>query len=252
MTLVFWLRWLSLAATLVVALRLFTLGLHRVYRVFGFYLAFRFCRSAVLAPLAPSSDLYSKIWVLTEPVYWVLHILLVLEIYSLVLAKYRGIYSFGQRLLGAGLAASVTIAALSVVLTPGESRQTTLLYTYDLIGRSVDFSLIVFLLIIVAFLSWFPIPLSRNLMAHSWIYFVFFLLASLSALARTILPFQHFALMNLVVAAGSLACMLAWAMVLSQRGENATVVVRAGSASEDRLLDQLRTFNAALLRSRRK
>ena len=252
MDLVSWLRGFALAATGVAAIRLYFLRLHTVYRVFFWYLAFRLLQTVALMPFSVRSGTYMKLWILSEPVYWLFHILLVLEIYSLVLEKYRGIYTLGRKLLLAALVVSVGISGAGLLSAWGDARQSSLLNIFYLIDRGIDSSLLIFLLVILAFLAWYPVPLSRNIKVHCTNYFVFFLLGSLNALTRAILPKQFREPMNDIVAFGSLACLVAWIVFLSPQGEKSVVAVRANSAAESQLLEQLRSFNATLLRAARK
>src|SRR5208283_3769325 len=89
--------WLEIAGFFVLYLRLRQQGLHRIYRVFAAYLLFRTGRTLALATLPPiwygahrvsyvrlGNNVYAWGWVLTEPVAWVLQVLVVLELYSLI------------------------------------------------------------------------------------------------------------------------------------------------------------------------
>src|SRR5580698_3985637 len=99
---------LIVAGTAILSVRLLTAGLHRRYRVFFFYLLFETLRGGLLAALGPTAGLYQKIWVLTEPIEWLIYVLLVLEIYALVLADYKGLSTAGRWIL----IAAVVVALL--------------------------------------------------------------------------------------------------------------------------------------------
>src|SRR5690349_19331773 len=92
----FALQLLTIVGTAAVSARLWWLGLHRRYRVFFVYLGFAALRSAVLATLPVASAWYFQVWRWTEPLLWVFYALLVLELYSLVLERHRGLYSLGR------------------------------------------------------------------------------------------------------------------------------------------------------------
>ena len=89
------------------ALRLYQLDLNRVYRFFFAYLVLTTARSLLLLPFNVRENTYGLIYLATLPILWVFYILIVLELYSLVLQNYSGIYSLGRwTLYGDGTTAS--------------------------------------------------------------------------------------------------------------------------------------------------
>src|SRR2546428_397754 len=84
----------KLACALVVW-RLYASSLHRTYRLFFAYVMLQLARSVVLLPLSSKGVTYYRIWVITQPLLWLLYVLVVFELYSLVWKQYRGIYSLG-------------------------------------------------------------------------------------------------------------------------------------------------------------
>jgi hypothetical protein len=122
-----------------------------------------------------------------------------------------------------------------------------------LIERALLLSLVIFLLLLLAFLSRYPITLSRNVLSHSIIYTVFFLSSSVSFLARSLLGWEVARPVNTLFMAISCACVLAWAGFLRARGEVETRSgIHWGAAEEQRLINQLNSLNATLLRAVRK
>src|ERR1035441_4990516 len=87
---------LILAGTAILSVRLLATGLHRRYRVFFSFLIFETLRLGVVACLESASDAYQKFFVLTEPLEWLLFVLVVLEIFALVLQDYRGLATVGR------------------------------------------------------------------------------------------------------------------------------------------------------------
>ena len=87
---------LVVAGTAALSVRLFASGLHRRYRVFFIYLVFATLRTGALGAIGPKANTYEKLWVLTEPLEWLLYALVVLEIYALVLQDYRGLATVGR------------------------------------------------------------------------------------------------------------------------------------------------------------
>ena len=87
---------LVVVGTALLSASLYFSGLHRRYRAFFLFLTSSLCRNVALAVVASGSDAYQKIWVLTEPIEWFLYAWVVLELYSLVLQDYRGLYTVGR------------------------------------------------------------------------------------------------------------------------------------------------------------
>jgi len=89
-----WLLNIALGAFL--AARFFQLKLARNYRFFVLYLLFITVRSAMTWAFEPGSVIYRTIWRNTQPIVWVLYVLIVLEICSLIFKEYRGIQLLGR------------------------------------------------------------------------------------------------------------------------------------------------------------
>src|SRR6266545_1001959 len=97
----------AVALTGLAAVRLRWLGLNQRYRIFIVYLIFRACRSILLLFFDRRSHGYVYAFEATEPMLWILYVLVVLELYSLVLEQFPGIYTAGRRVLWAALAVSI-------------------------------------------------------------------------------------------------------------------------------------------------
>ncbi len=243
-----------LASALVVG-RLYQTGLHRIYRFFFASLVFGLLRSAALLPFGPRQPTYYRIWIGTEPILWLSYVLVVFELYSLVLKQYRGIYTVGRVFFFVAVAVSTTVSALTVLPTmTGALAIHPLRYYYALIERGIETSLAIFLLLLLALVAWFPVPLSRNLLIHCCVYSVYFFANNVINL------FWHLggtdigywiAMARVSVALG---CYFYWAFYLTRSGEDRTSSLHLGRSplEEKRLLGQLEGLNATLLRTARK
>src|SRR3984893_3204108 len=162
----------NLIGSALVAWRLYWLDLHRKYRFFFFIIVAQAARSVSLLPFDTRTQLYYEIWLWTEPVLWLSYILVVYELYSLVLKQYRGIYSVGRRFFFAGVAISSVVAGVLVMATTANAvgRRQRMLYPYSLVERSIFGALGIFLFLLLVLVTWFPVPLSRNLLIHATIY----------------------------------------------------------------------------------
>jgi hypothetical protein len=211
--------------------------------------------SAALFPFDTTTETYYRIWTLARPLGWLFDILVISELYSLVLRQYRGIYSLSRWFFFGATAASVVISALTVIPTVAASApRRWLLYSYVLVERGLVTSLAIFLLLLLALVTWFSVPLSRNLLTHCCVYSAYFFASNvvflywqLSGPAAT-----HFS--SITKLSIALICLFCWVFLLSRAGEKRSAVIPLGrdSLEEKRLLGYLETLNATLLRTKEK
>jgi hypothetical protein len=136
---------------------------------------------------------------------------------------------------------------------PGVQRS-LLLFNCFLVQRSIFLSLVIFLFIILIFLARYPVSLTRNVVLHSFVYSAFFLSHSLALLFRTVIGYDVGRSVNLVLVGVSTACVLAWLVLLSRRGEEQAMTWhrRWEPDQERRLVEQLNAMNQSLMRVARK
>jgi hypothetical protein len=246
---------LNILASALVVGRLYWTGLYRTYRFFFAGLAFALLRSLALLPFGPRHLTYYRIWATTEPVLWLWFVMVVFELYSLVLKHYRGIYSLGRMFFFAAVATATIISALTVLPTmTGALAKHPLLLYYALAERGIVTSLAIFLLLLMALVTWFPVPLSHNLLIHSSVYSVYFFANNVINLIWHLRGAEAGYGTNMARFAVSIGCCLCWAFLLTPRGEERMASLRLGRSplEEKRLLGQLEGLNATLLRTARK
>lgn len=249
------LRWITLIAVGLAVVRLFSAGLHRRYRFFFAFLVFLICRSGLLMAFDVRSAWYFKIWFVTEPVSWIFYAAVLLELYSLVLQSHKGLYTVGRWALYGALAIALLLALFSLAApTRGAFDQSRLIGLMLVAGRGVLLSMVLFLVLILAFLSRYPVTLGRNVIIHTIVYSAFFLSCTLAFLIRTILGFQVAQPVNLALSGIGAACAVAWAVLLGPEGERRPVRLHMvwNRSREQTLVNQLDSINAALLRVARK
>lgn len=240
----------SVVANAGAACRLCQLGLHRIYRFFFAYLVFAATRSLILLPFNVRSSMYVMIYAITAPILWMFYVLVVLELYSLVLQNYAGIYSLGRWALYGALAFSVTVSILTLIPSWGNERF-RLLFWCTTVERGVVFSLVIFLLLILSFLSRYPVALTRNIIVHCIVYTIFFMGVSMTILIRNVVGHELMRELNEVVMVLSAACYLVWIFAITGKGESRIVTLRHNwtVSDERRLIHQLDNINATLLRA---
>jgi len=249
--------WLVVAGTALLGVRLYTSGLSQKYRAFFYYLIFATLQSTVMVFLhnGPHDKSYTYAYIGTEPIGWIFYALVVLELYSLVLADYQGLYTVGRWALIIAVAMAVLASAASLLAPsrdPGHASQ--VLPYYYLAERAVYLSLIVFLVTIFFVLLQYPITLKRNIVVHLVVFLVYFLG---NAVVYSVVSMRGSGTIHVVkyglmaVTVGSLGT---WLALLNPAGELLKVRLRPAwmPGKEEQLVGQLNSLNAALLRATRK
>jgi hypothetical protein len=247
---------LNLLGSALVIWRLYFVGLQKTYRLFFAYMVVALVRSLILFPFNPRSETYFQVWVVTRPLLWLFFILVVSELYSLVLRDYRGIYSVSRWFFYGAATFSALISASTVFVTmaAGSTSRPPLLYYSALIERGIVTSLAIFLLLLLALVAWFAVPLSRNLLTHCCVYSALFLSTN------AIMLYWHTGSKNAAYwgsvwrLSSALICYCCWVFLLTRRGEERTASFGLGRSplEEKRLLGHLEAINATLLGTARK
>ncbi len=105
-----------------------------------------------------SSELYQQVWVLTEPIEVVFYVLMVVELYRLVLEKYKGLYSLGRWALYLSLAISVGISAITLLprIKPSMAQRSKIMFYVIATERGIHTALAIFIILISGFPELFP------------------------------------------------------------------------------------------------
>jgi hypothetical protein len=236
-------------------LKLYRTGLYRRYPVFFNYFIFLVVASIWPLILDISSPLYQKIWMISSPITLAFYILMVVELYRLVLENYKGLYSLGRWALYIGVVVSVTVSALSLIpkIKPSMPQRSKLMFFVLATERGVDTALAILILLILCFLTYFPVKLSRNVRVHATVYSVFFLSNTFILLMRSLFGLRLADEFNTALLGVMVASVFAWLTLLSPAGEVAQPALPdLGTEHEHRLLHQLDALNAVLLKTPRR
>jgi len=228
-------------------------GLFRRYRALFGFLVYRFLTAAATSLFFNnfSSPAYAVFWAVTRPIMWVFHALIVIELYSLVLEKHRGLYTLGRWFLYAGLSISLLISGLALLprFGGGAAQSSRLLPYFYAVERGVELSLLLFLLLILLWLTQYPVPLSRNVVVHCLAYSILFLSSTAGLLARVVLGMNVSRSVSTFLLGIEAACILIWLVFLTPQGEEVRISVpHFGPEHEKRILDQLEALNDTLLK----
>lgn len=241
-----------LLGSILMVLKLYRTGLHRRYPVFFAFFIFRIPNSIWPIFLARESNNYFYLWVCTVPIVLIFYVLMVVELYKSVLERYRGLYSLGRWVMYASVAISVTISALSLMPTiKPEAKQASKIMIYVLATeRGVDTALAIFIILMLCFLSFFPLKLGRNVRVHALVFSVFFLSNTFVLLMRSNFGMKFDESVSTALLCVTAASVVAWLTMLRSAGEDSKQAPAAlGPEYESRLLAHLDSINSALLKA---
>ena len=244
------LQGLLVGGCLLTAVKLFITGLYRRYPIFFLYILFRIPNGVWPLFINNRSDRYLVFWLVTEVIVLIFYILVVAEVYQLVLEKYRGLQTVGRWAMYGSLVISIAISVLSLLPRMATmSARNRNFFMVLFAERAVDTTLALFIILILAFLSRYPIELSRNVRLHALIYAAFFLSSNISLLVRGLFGIPLGDTLNLIITAFNTCTVYAWLLFLSPAGEEVrSRQADKGREQEQRLLKQLEAINATMLR----
>ena len=240
-----------LLGSMLMVLMLYRTGLYRRYPIFFVFFIFRIPNGIWPLFLEVSSPLYQQVWVLTEPIELGFYVLMVVELYKLVLEKYKGLYSLGRWALYLSLAISVSISAISLLprIKPSMPQESKVMFYMLATERGIDTALVISIVLILCFLSFFPVKLSWNVRVHALVFSIFFLSGTFVVLMRSLFGLRMAHEANTVLMGITAASLVAWLTLLRVAGEDLPhAPVLYGQEHESRLLAHLDSLNAALLR----
>ncbi len=240
-----------LLGSIFMVLKLYRIGLYRRYPIFFAFFIFRIPNSIWPIFLPTNSYPYFYLWVCTGPILLIFYVLVVVELYKSVLERYRGLYSLGRWAMYVSVAISVTISALSLLpqLKPEVPQRSRIMFYSLAAERGVDTALAIFIILILCFLSFFPLKLGRNVRVHALVFSVFFLSNTFVLLMKSNFGKKFSDGVNTALMCVVAASVVAWLTLLRSTGEDSRQAPAAlGPEYESRLLAQLDSINRALLK----
>lgn len=246
-----WLFYASLTALAIFLLRFSLRGLYKTYRFLFSYFAGVLVSGLVLAQIPYRTQSYMFAFMTAEVLLHILAIFVVLEVYQIALAGHAGLAEFGRTSFLAATALAFALAAgISLVDRNIPRGQSINVHRFVMFQRSWDLVLVVFLVLIGLFITWFPVKMSKNTALGIAGFSVVFLVRAGIELAANILPPKSLPAINNSAMILETAMMIAWAAAI--RPEKTKDQVIQGHfwnpAALDGLSQQLDSINAALAR----
>jgi len=197
-----------------------------------------------VVPMDTRSYYWFYIW--AEGASLVLYLLVVVELYGKVLKRLPGVAST----MKAFIEIVVPVCALSSLLLVGLERHPHL-YLEELqrAERTVITSLFLFVLLITAFMVWFPIRVVRNTVVYSIGYAVY-LVPKGAALFLANVGFGDARTVGAIGMTVSTLCLLFWTLAVNRTGEGVLVSLHGGFRQEDEshLVGYLEEMNRSVRR----
>ena len=249
------LEYLSVLANIAAVVRVVYARLYRVYPFFFGFLTVSLTLEIAAAVAGTKSRLFFYSYASLEPVRNLLYILVVWELFSVIFRNYAGLRSLSRWVMGAAAAIApvgfvISLAARGSAYA-SHSRFVSNIVQFE---RGVTMGLVVFILIMLYFISRYPIRLPRNSVALCLLYSVWFLIDAAVLLASSFLtPANGRVIVNVTQAFLEIGCYLGWAFLLSPSGEFRETRVRRDLSPdvEQSLIQELDAMNQALLRAGR-
>ncbi len=255
----------SAALDLALIVRLISLGLHQVYRIFCAFLAFELV-SAALVLFERYSALdnyldYRLVWVTLRLGSWILSIWMIYALLQAILRNLPGILKISRRVLSVVWPLSVGAALISAVpeyVASGAGSTTATLDRLVAIAfvceRVIASMVSLVLLLMLLFILWFPVRMPRNLALFSIGFVVYFSAETFLFLLRSFYSHESLALVGNGVTFILCICLVYWITFLNKQGEIAPVTLghswRLGRQTE--LMSDLEALNSALARAGRR
>lgn len=234
-----------------VVTKLVTLGLNKVYPWLFLYIAVDAFESLLGVTLSTKSNLYFDVYFVGQTSKLVIGVGLVLELFRQALTDHPALARFGRRAAGYLLLAAASAATAALALNSHIPHgRSPLLYRYILFERTMAGTLAVFLVLITAFASWFPVRMRRNVVLYIYGFLGYFVARFLGLLALAVLPLRWKNAEDSTLLLLQVACLVVWIIGLNREGEQKTTVIgqRWNPAESERLALQLNAINANLVR----
>lgn len=243
--------YLNFIAELTLLGRLIQCRLYRTYGSLFLYWLVQALPSLALLSVGRQTRLFVYIYWGAQTVNMFMALYVVQDLFHIALAEHPAIASMGRRVVLAAMAIAAVVAlagvALDVTILPGHYPAIQRFATFE---RSMNFVVLIFLLLISILLLWFPIKVRRNIVVYISGFVLFAAARSLGLLLANLLPQGYTVLVSTILLAITLLCLLIWIIGMRAEGERATSTpgYRRDPEAMHQLGRQLDAINATLAR----
>ena len=243
--------YLNFIAELALLCRLIQCRLYRIYKSLFLYWLVQTMGGLVLLFAGRGTWLYLYLYWGAQTVNIFMALYVVQDLFHIALAEHPAIASFGRRMVLAAMAlggdGGIGGVTLDATVLPGHYAAIQRFATFE---RSMNFVILIFLLLISILLLWFPIKVRRNIVVYISGFVLFAAARSFGLLLANLLPQGFTVLVSTILLALTLVCLLIWIIGIRPEGERATATpgYRQDPEAMQRLGRQLDAINATLAR----
>lgn len=178
---------------------------------------------------------------------WMLYAYVVCEMFGRMFSAYPGIARTGRRFIALSMIVAVTAAFLTSVQDFG-SHLSSVEILFTTIGeRVVSAAIAFYLILMLLFLRWMPVPVPVNTARHTLIFFVYFVTsAAVYHFWNRFAESTDRVAVNSALALAAIFSFSAWAWSLRPEGESVNRLLRPQTPDAERILGQLESINRAL------
>jgi magnesium-transporting ATPase (P-type) len=245
------LSYLNFAAVLVLLWRLTHGKIYRTYRSLFWYWLVQAVGTMALLSTPMYTYQYLYIYWAVQTITIVMAVFVVQDLYRITFLEHPAVASFARRSVVVAVVIAAVIALsgirLDFTILPG---QFPAIHRFATFERSMNFIILLFLLLISALLLWFPIKVRRNIVVYISGFLLFSASRSFGLLLTNLLPQSDTRMVSTALLGLTLACLVIWIIGLQSEGELATATpgYRRNPEAMQRLSHQLDSINAALTR----
>jgi hypothetical protein len=242
----------SLLLTVFLLWKMWREGLHIKYRFLALYLAWNAIGGLILLPIPRDQMMYFYAYCAVRFVQWILDVLVTLDLVSLITKRHAGIMTAARVAVAVCLSIATIAAVLSAMVDLSVAPATyPMIKVFQLVDRTISFSVLAFLGLILAFLLWFPVRLSRNTVAYAVGFVVMFATRFSAALLGNLLGASRYLILSTIQLAAFVAVVIFWMARITRSNEDSETITgpRWNRTRERRLMQQLETVNETLLRT---
>jgi hypothetical protein len=230
--------------------RLLVSGLARLYKYFFSYLIVDLIETAEPFFIR-FGQLYGNVFFALQCIKLCFYVLIVFELYSIILRDLKGLARLARRFSAVALGISVLLSLLVVAALPHQRNLLKRLFYFEI---PIVSSLVLFMLLMTAFLTYYPVRLHRNALVYVIGYAIYFYCRATLLFLNLYSSASLRPLSTGLMILGQ-GCIVFWAILLNPAGEQRMMALGASWSSPERkqqVLDRLRELNDILLRARPK
>jgi len=241
----------QIAALACLVVRLVAAGLVREYRFFFSFILLELLEGLIPFTV-PYGDVYGWAFVVSASLKLGFYVLIVFELYSVLLRDLAGIARMARRYSMLALAIAVLLSVLVVTALPLPRNPLRRLFYVEIPILS---ALVLFMLLIAAFLAYYPVALQRNAIVYASGYVTYFISKTTLLFLSLRLGSASLRIFSPIFLGLEVCCLIFLTIFLSRAGERRTVSVGSKWSPPDKqqqVLLRLRQLNDSLLRARPK